>query len=345
MEKDEEEYEETRDNTRLDEGEEPAEAEHSTPTLPNLEAHLAEQDLYESDDEAEDETPLLEQMIESSLQKEDLFATSDEDIGNDRTRNSQQRRPPHPFESIDEHTPLVPANAINDVRWASDLENDYYEPTVGVPDEYYESEQRARRAMYIIGASGIAVMSIVTVVIVSGLSALMTTSEAEKFRIVSDWRDGQAIPAKYGCLAGDRGPVSMPVRWNHVPRRTESIVILLHNPDAYRRNSKADPLHWFVLDIPVQKEGDLKYARNYISVNASYAGLLPKGAVERPNTGRKDGKYWAPCPQNRTKYVLYAFAVDAKPEIENFDDAREVINRFGGVPQSKLTGFYGPSTR
>ena len=314
---------------------------------------------YDSSNGEQEDIPIGEQVLLESdsptgEDRNDLFVTSDEDDQNKSTTlNRSGKRQAHPFEPSDEHAPLVPSHSASDVRWASDAENEYYDPyhlddsPEDSPEDLaafddYENDARAQRAAYVIGAGSFAVLSIVIVVVISGITALTTTSRTELFVLQSAWKDGGEIPREYGCYAGGLGPVSMPVHWKGVPPRTHSIVILLHNPGILQGVSRKDPVHWFVMNVRADFGDMPKDAFGGIPQNASYAGLLPHGAVERANSGYKNGQYWPPCPTNRTKFALYAFAVDAKPAIQDFDDAREIINRFGGIPQSKLTGYYGP---
>jgi Phosphatidylethanolamine-binding protein len=197
---------------------------------------------------------------------------------------------------------------------------------------FVDMEEEGRKAAFIIGSFSLAVFFVVVAVVISGLTSLLGTNPADIFQVESDWTPGGVIPLKYGCLA-DGGPtaaVSIPLRFNHIPPRTTSLVVLVHNPGAIKMHGE-DPVHWLVTGISV-KEGKicrptsgmrlgLEQNRTPVSIaapekttlsesecfdesltkwtipqNAStQPQLLPAGAVQRPNTKNEDGSYDGLC--------------------------------------------------
>lgn len=195
------------------------------------------------------------------------------------------------------------------------------------------------------------------------------------FTIESDFPDGGIIPARYGCRSPTQPPISLPLRWSHVPRGTQSLVVLMHDPDSIRVNG-TDPIHWLLLNVSVAGTpggvslpalsgstaagsqaadgavgsaataaadgggGGTELTTGYLAPGAS-AGGLPPGTDTRPNSAGTVG-YWPPCVHNASHlFSIYVYAVDAPPVLANYLDARNVMNRFGGVPLAKLFGWYG----
>src|SRR3984957_21311473 len=44
--------------------------------------------------------------------------------------------------------------------------------------------------------------------------------------------DGGAIPAKYGCAAGTNANISPAIQWSGAPAGTQTIALILHDPDV-----------------------------------------------------------------------------------------------------------------
>lgn len=206
---------------------------------------------------------------------------------------------------------------------------------------------------YILGCSILVVSSIVFVIIVSGITTMITNNNFPKLEIYSAWPNGGRIPMKYGCYAtpyGIHSAVSFPLTWQNVPPSATNLVILFANAGALSRTVYNDPVHWLVTDIPLHVQAKKLNEGSVIAVrmlpeNASRdSTLMPNGAKEHTNPYSKAGQYWPPCSVSRNEssvFVIHAYAIDAQASIDSFRDAREVMNRFVGVPVAKLTGTYG----
>lgn len=147
----------------------------------------------------------------------------------------------------------------------------------------------------------------------------------------------------------------------------------MHDPDSIRVNG-TDPVHWLLLNVSVAGTPSVSLpslsgsaaaaghgsadgaaaagaapgeevpvvSTGYLAPGAS-AGGLPTGTETRPNAAGVAG-YWPPCVHNGSHlFSIYVYAVDAAPVLANYADARNVMNRFGGVPLAKLFGWYGAS--
>jgi Raf kinase inhibitor-like YbhB/YbcL family protein len=111
--------------------------------------------------------------------------------------------------------------------------------------------------------------------------------------------DGESIPDKYTCEGEDVSPC---LYWDGIPKSTESLVLIVDDPDA------PDPTaprmvwdHWILYNIPP-------------SCTALSEGVapdaLPPGCGEGINTWGRTG-YGGPCPPiGRHRYFHRLYALD-----------------------------------
>jgi len=107
------------------------------------------------------------------------------------------------------------------------------------------------------------------------------------------------IPPKYTCQGQD---ISPPLSWSGVPEGTESLVLIVDDPDA------PDPkkpmmtwVHWVLYDIPVSAAG---------LAEGVASGDLPAGTLEGVNDWKRTG-YGGPCPPiGRHRYFHKLYALD-----------------------------------
>ena len=106
------------------------------------------------------------------------------------------------------------------------------------------------------------------------------------------FRDGSFIPAPYTCKGQNVNP---PLNIMGLPEKSQSITLIMHDPDAL----SGDFLHWLLWDIPPATE--------VISVNS-----VPVGAVQGQNGLGRIG-YTGPCPPKGSgthRYIFDFFALD-----------------------------------
>lgn len=189
---------------------------------------------------------------------------------------------------------------------------------------------------YILGCSIVLVATIVFIIIVSGITTMLENSNFPQLEVFSDWPDGGIIPLKYGCDSPEGYPISFPLQWNNVPRPATNLVIMFSNAGAMLRKGY-DPVHWLVSGIPVNEGNEFSLPAN-ASANSK---LMPSGAKQLSNSFFESGSYYPPCTLNKTGlFVIHVYAIEASAVISNFRDAREVMNRFVGVPVARLSGRY-----
>ena len=111
--------------------------------------------------------------------------------------------------------------------------------------------------------------------------------------------DGAIIPREYTCEGKD---VSPELQWRGVPEKTQSLVLIVDDPDAPDpKHPRTTYVHWLLFDIPAQCKG---LARD-IAPKA-----LPAGTRQGTNDWRRTG-YGGPCPPiGRHRYFHKLYALD-----------------------------------
>lgn len=109
------------------------------------------------------------------------------------------------------------------------------------------------------------------------------------------------IPRRFTCEGTD---ISPDLRWSGVPEGTESLVLIVDDPDA---PDPAAPqitwVHWILYDIPPNAKG---------LSEAVLPAQLPPGARQGKNNWKRTG-YGGPCPPiGRHRYFHKLYAVSEK---------------------------------
>lgn len=116
-------------------------------------------------------------------------------------------------------------------------------------------------------------------------------ANAAEFAVSSPaFADNTPIPAEYSCHGRNVPP---PLRWEGVPADTQSLALVIDDPDAPRGLY----VHWVVTGIPP-------------SITEIIEGALPQGAQVSVNSGGKPA-YLGPCPPAGTGVHHYRFQLYA----------------------------------
>lgn len=117
--------------------------------------------------------------------------------------------------------------------------------------------------------------------------------------VSSNFAHGDAMPATYTC---DGRNVSPPLAWSGVPPGTQSLVLIVDDPDAPDPAApKMTWVHWVLYNIPATAEG---------LPEAVTATALPPGTLEGLNDWKRTG-YGGPCPPiGRHRYFHKLYALD-----------------------------------
>jgi hypothetical protein len=114
------------------------------------------------------------------------------------------------------------------------------------------------------------------------------------------------IPARHTCDGQDRSP---PLAWTGVPPGTQSLVLIVDDPDAPDPAApKMTWVHWLLYNLPPDAQG---------LPEAVAAGALPAGTREGTNDWQRTG-YGGPCPPIGThRYFHKLYALDVVlPDLE-----------------------------
>ena len=138
---------------------------------------------------------------------------------------------------------------------------------------------------------------------------------------------GGSIPSRFTC---DGAGISPALKWSAPPARTESLAIIVHDPDA-----PIDFLHWIVFDIPPGIRS--------LAEGASTQGAMPQGAMEGTNDFGSRG-YGGPCPPGgrRHHYRIHVYALDARFGLPPGASRRQLESAMDGhiLAEGEIVGVY-----
>ena len=147
----------------------------------------------------------------------------------------------------------------------------------------------------------------------------------------SAFADGGSIPSKYTCEGQNLSP---PLAWSGVPDKTNSLVLIVDDPDA--PDPKAPRMtwvHWVLYDLSPNA--------NALPEGAG-AGELPAGTKTGLNDWKK-AQYGGPCPPiGRHRYMHKLYALDiGLSELQN-PTKSDVERAMQGhiLAESRLIGTY-----
>jgi len=147
-----------------------------------------------------------------------------------------------------------------------------------------------------------------TAVALALLALFTCRSEASALTLTSSaFSANGAIPKQYTCEGSDTSP---PLAWADLPPGTESLALIVDDPDAPDPKApRTTWVHWVVYDIPPATKG--------VSEGVATAGL-PPGTRHGTNDFKRAG-YGGPCPPiGRHRYFFKLYALDvAIPDLGN----------------------------
>ena len=135
----------------------------------------------------------------------------------------------------------------------------------------------------------------VIVVLAAGFSPFCEAVEKLEVRS-SAFGEGASLPSDFTCDGVDRSP---PIAWSSVPKATQSIVVIVYDPDA----PMGHWIHWLIYDLPHS------LTQLPESLPAGEAILLEGGFQGRNDFGNIG--YGGPCPPSGShRYVFKVHALD-----------------------------------
>ena len=145
------------------------------------------------------------------------------------------------------------------------------------------------------------------------------------------FEEGAVIPAAHTCEGENRSPM---LHWDGVPPGTQSLALIVDDPDA---PDPAAPrmtyVHWVLYNLPATCTG---------LAEGIEASRLPQGTLEGLNDWKRPG-YGGPCPPiGRHRYFHKVYALDVKlPDLHHPTKAAlEAAMRGHVLGEAQLVGTY-----
>ncbi|HKV54598.1 MAG TPA: YbhB/YbcL family Raf kinase inhibitor-like protein [Candidatus Binataceae bacterium] len=166
--------------------------------------------------------------------------------------------------------------------------------------------------------------------ILIGFSAIPAfTAQNQALSITSPaFRNGDTIPTRYTCSGENISPA---LKWNDVPQKTESIALIVDDPDA----PNGMFVHWVFFNLPAGAGGLPENVRPSKTAEGGTQGLNGRGQVG----------YTGPCPPPGAPhhYHFRLYALDRKLSLNSAAGASEVESGLKGhvLAASELVGIFG----
>jgi Raf kinase inhibitor-like YbhB/YbcL family protein len=141
------------------------------------------------------------------------------------------------------------------------------------------------------------------------------------------------FPKRFTC-EGDN--ISPELSWQDAPKETECFVLILHDPDASRRNGFT---HWLLYDIP----STINRLRENVPKEAQLADAGRQGRNDSGEIG-----YTGPCPPSgRHRYFARLYALRERLNLPAGADVTEVQTALAGkvIEQAELMATYQKSAK
>ena len=153
---------------------------------------------------------------------------------------------------------------------------------------------------------------------------------------------GGEIPEKCSCFGENLSP---PLEWVGVPDGTQSLALLVDDPDS----QPSGFVHWGAYNIPPDATG--------MPEGLPAGPVLPDGALQGPNDFPQYGRgtfpggaaiklvgYDGPCPGGRHRYLFMLDALDAVLDLNEGLSRGEVLEALEGhiLDQAELVGVFAP---
>lgn len=143
---------------------------------------------------------------------------------------------------------------------------------------------------------------------------------------------GTPIPREYTCEGDDVSPA---LGWTPVPEGTESLALIVDDPDAPGQTFT----HWVLFNLP----GDTTSLSRDLDVEAEFAGQDPSPQEGANDFG--DIGYGGPCPppgDGAHRYFFRLYALDTVLDLEQGATKEQVTDAMDGhvLDETTLVGTY-----
>ena len=138
---------------------------------------------------------------------------------------------------------------------------------------------------------------------------------------------GDTIPERYPCDGDD---VSPPVSWSELPSGTETLVLIVDDPDA----PVGTWVHWLLFNIP----SGIRGLEEAVPPTPVVEGLGVQG-----NNGWRRLGYGGPCPPSGThRYYFKVYALDTELDLASSSTKKDLLKAMEGhiLAEGQLMGKY-----
>ena len=165
-------------------------------------------------------------------------------------------------------------------------------------------------------------MRLLSAISILGLIGLTAFAQSQTLKITSTAFSGNSnIPSKYSCEGEQASP---PLSIGDIPNGTESLAIIVHDPDAHLKGGFT---HWVVWNIDAATK----------SIPENFKG------GEQGWNGAKETGYIGMCPPSGTHhYHFRVYALDTKLDLSKETGKDELEKSMKGhiLAQGDLVGLY-----
>jgi Raf kinase inhibitor-like YbhB/YbcL family protein len=147
----------------------------------------------------------------------------------------------------------------------------------------------------------------------------------------SAFSEGGSIPTRHTCKGED---ISPRLQWDGIPPETQSLVLIVDDPDAPDPKApKMTWVHWVLYNIPPET--------SHLPEDIA-TGDLPSGTEEGINDWKRAG-YGGPCPPiGRHRYYHKLYALDCRLEGLDLPTKAQVVEAMAGhvIEEASVMGTY-----
>jgi hypothetical protein len=139
--------------------------------------------------------------------------------------------------------------------------------------------------------------------------------------------NNELISSQYTCDGADRSP---PLSWDQPPAGTQSLALIVDDPDAPGRTF----VHWVVYNLPA----DLRELPEGVTADTSLGGDAQQGQNDFGRSG-----YGGPCPPSGThRYFFKLYALDTTVNLPATASKADLISAMDGhvLAGAELVGRY-----
>lgn len=146
--------------------------------------------------------------------------------------------------------------------------------------------------------------------------------------ICKEFKFGKTIPSEFTCEGIN---ISPPLDWSEIPEGTESLALIMEDPDA----PGGIYLHWMLFNIPPEVD--------HLEKNISRKEAFNDGSFQGKNDFGFHG-YGGPCPPGRDKhrYFFRMFALDKQIDPNKIYNRDSFYNQIQGniIDETIYMGYY-----